>query len=104
MKYPVSKELDLALSVLFEDKNRGLSHVGALSKVLPPEMYEEPHGGSAEEKIVHIRKRLEGFVVLMAEEAQEYGDPEQSERLSDEATGLLLALRELFSHFPDYFD
>jgi hypothetical protein len=46
-------------------------------------------------------QKLEGYLKDMVEEAEEYDDPEQTNRLRSTATGILLALREMTSYLPE---
>lgn len=47
-----------------------------------------------------LRAQLEGYVINMASEYGEFGDSELP-RLCAEATGYLIALRELARHVPE---
>jgi hypothetical protein len=46
-------------------------------------------------------EKLEGYLQDMVEFAAELDDPLQTDRLRSEATGILLALREMTSYLPE---
>jgi hypothetical protein len=50
-----------------------------------------------------LRTKLEGYIVNMAAESEELADVAESVRLRTESVGTLIALRELWVHFPEVF-
>ena len=50
-----------------------------------------------------LRRKLETHVIHMAGESEELGDAAETLRLRTESIGVLIALRELWLHFPEAF-
>ncbi len=105
-RYLVSGELKVALSRLFQGPEEGMTMLGAAEGLFPPSWQEEPlnRSMSPAERARQLRNRLEGYLVQMAKEREELDSPEESARLRSEAAGLVLALREIWHHFPEGFD
>ena len=105
-KYLVSDELKAALSILFGDPEEGMRMLGAAEGVFPPSWQEKPLDRSIDpaKRARQLLARLEGYLVQMANEREELDSPGESERLRSEAVGLVLALREIWHHFPEGFD
>ncbi len=78
----------------------------AAEGLFPPGWQEEPLSQSLSpaERARQLRNRLEGYLVQMPKEREELDSPEESARLRFEAVGLVLALREIWHHFPEGFD
>ena len=51
----------------------------------------------------HLKRKLEEYVVQMSNEVRELGEAEMP-RLQAEASGLLIAIREMGRHFPEIAD
>jgi len=100
--YPLSGELERAVALLFDDPTQGLGLLGISDESPPAGALEEPLSTDlpVEERAEGLRLRLERYVSQMADEVSELGDSEM-ERLRSEATGLLIALREVVRHFPE---
>jgi hypothetical protein len=76
----------------------------ALERSLPPSWYSEP-ANSAEDYRLRLRAFVEEifrYLINMAAEIDEL--PDEASRLRDEATGLLLAIRNIYSQFPELDD
>ncbi len=104
--YRVSKQLRHAICTLFEDPSQAYQFLGASRSPLDSDWYEEPlsAGQSSVERARCLLARLEGYIVQMSAECVELGSETETERLRSEATGLLIALRELARHFPEIRD
>ncbi|MEO8069115.1 MAG: hypothetical protein ABI599_15565 [Flavobacteriales bacterium] len=102
--YPISTSLRSSIESLFEDHSvaegllgielDGLSRFDA-EPAMNPTL-------SPAERAASLRRRLEGYVSLMAAELKELGEDE-APRLRAEATATLVGLRELWRHFPEGF-
>ena len=74
MNYPISKELKKAIKTLYPDPAIGLGFLGIDESnedwVEQPQNFLSP----AEERSKLLRKKLEGYIVNMALESEEYED------------------------------
>lgn len=104
--YPLSEKLYKAIKSLFKNPEEGASLLGLEPKVLPQDWYREPLDSALGpiERAKLLRKAIEEALVLMGEETEEFGNKEDLDRLRNEARGLLLALREIWLHFPEVED
>lgn len=98
MDYPVSPTLRSAIQQLFEDEHVAYTMLGQLSPLSEREI-ECPPDADASQRARALCKKLESYIELKAEELDEL--PDDHLRLRSEAVGLLLALREIQTHFPD---
>jgi len=106
MKYPVTKELKTAIDTIFADPRVGLRYLGALEEMSPKAGFQEPvsPNRSPVERAKMLRKKLEDYVLLAAAQVEEFGSGEETARLRAESTSTLIALRELWLHFPEVFE
>ena len=106
MKYPVTDQLRAAIEKLFETPATGLGFLGALEEMSARAGFEEslsPNVTPAE-RARRLRKKLEDYVVLAAAQIEELGSEDETRRLRAESTATLIALRELWLHFPEAFE
>ena len=99
MNYPMKVTTERALTRLFGDIDVPF---GLLAQGVPLSQRDvqcTPETSVAE-RMRQLCDRLESFIVQMAQELDELGDDELP-RLRSEAAALLLALREIQTHFPD---
>jgi hypothetical protein len=105
MKYPVAKRLGAAIEKLFDTPSKALHLLGALDGMSARDGFQESFSPNMNptERAQTLRKTLEGHIAEMAAESEEL---EASEviRLRAEAVGTLIALRELWRHFPEAFE
>jgi hypothetical protein len=105
MKYPVSNKLKAAIEILFDSPAAGLGFLGALEEMSPKNGYQDSLSPnmSPTERARLLRKKLEGYVELCAAQIEELG-PDEVLRLRTESAATLIALRELWLHFPEAFE
>lgn len=103
MSERVSERLREAIERLFDDPSAAYALLGEGRRVVPDDWYEEELSikTSVPKRARSLEQRLEKYVVQMSEESAEYGSSDETRRLRAEATGLLIALRELRRHFPE---
>ncbi len=63
-----------------------------------------PRDASTQDPARQTVKQLEKFLIQMAAEAEEMGCDEASDTLRMQATGLLIAIREIHQCFPELID
>lgn len=104
LTYPISSGFGRAIEDLFNDSSVAWGLLGGNEGVNP--LNEGARPGEIDriaiDRARKLRATLEGYVMVMASEAEELGD-EEVPRLRAEATALLVALRELMRHFPEAF-
>jgi len=104
MKYPVSNPLKVAIAKLFDSPEAPLSCLGALEDMSAKDFQESLSPNvSPTQRVRMLQKRLEDYVALNAAQVDELG-PEEAARLRAESTATLIALRELWLHFPEAFN
>ncbi len=94
-KFAPSEEVLHAIRDLFGDEDVGLGFLEIHDEESIPE-----RGNSEITRATSLRNTLENYIVNMAAELRELGEAEE-ERLQAEARATLVALRELFSSFPE---
>jgi hypothetical protein len=99
MEYPLSQNFRLAVRQLFDDESVAN---GLLGQGVPLAHRDVPCTPDTDprQRVLLLSKKLESFVIQMANELNELG-PDELPRLKAEATAVLLVLREIQSYFPD---
>jgi hypothetical protein len=105
MRYPLTKELTEAIDKLFDSRSTAEGFIGALDGMSAKAGFDEPFSPNANpgQRALMLRKKLEGYIVQMAAESEELSDENETIRLRTESIGILIALRELWLHFPEAF-
>ena len=94
-EFSVNAPVSCAIRELFGDERTGLGFL----EIHDQESVVRP-GESATVRATRLRDTLERYIVNMGKEAEELGETELA-RLQAEARATLVALRELFSCFPE---
>lgn len=104
--YLISEQLYKAIKELFPNPTEGTNLLGLDKMVLPSSWYRSPLAKSEDpiQRAVKMRAQIEKDLVQMGKEVVEFGNQEDLDRLRNEARGLLLALHELWLHFPEVAD
>jgi hypothetical protein len=92
-----------AIRKLCPDSDVARQVLGEVTVRMPADWYE-PQGDPQTYAATRLRSyagRLRGYLVTMAEEMEEL--PDDHARLSSEAVGILLALRDIEREFPEVF-
>lgn len=101
-RYPLSEQLLQSIKSLFPEPEAGLKFLGLEKRVVPGSWYRQPDGNRPPlERAKDLRALLEKRLAEMAAEKEEYDNPAETERLRSEAVGILLALHEIWLHFPE---
>lgn len=95
-RYTPTSRVEAALRALFPGYSVARGLYGRKEPDLPFGNPLEP----VEQRLDRVRQILEDYIVDMAAEYEELGE-EEGERLRGEATGLVLALRELCREVPE---
>jgi hypothetical protein len=100
--YPLTQELRQAIERLFDDPSMALTPLGA-NRTDPSDCYVSGADPSLppQKRAVMLRTKLEQFIKQMADEHEEMGSSTATDTLRMQAVGILLALRELWLHFPE---
>jgi hypothetical protein len=106
MKYPITEQLKAAINKLFKTPATALGFLGALEEMSARAGFQESISPNVNpiERVSMLRRKLEGHVVQMATESEELADDAETLRLRTESMGILIALRELWLHFPEVFE
>jgi hypothetical protein len=104
-RYPLNERLLESVKGLFPEPEQGLKFLGLEKRVLPGNWYRQPEGnGPYLERVKRVKQALEDLLAQMAAENREYDNPVETERLRSEAVGILMALHEIWLHFPEVAD
>lgn len=99
MNYPISANLRSAIQALFDDESIALGLLGEGVALSQQDVTCNPQMKPAQ-RLQLLCNKIESFIMQMANELSELG-PDELPRLRAEATGMLVVLRELQSHFPE---
>lgn len=100
--YKTSKELSEAIESIYSNPEEGLLALGAIDESMAMQQKRSlPIDVDPLARISIFRRTLEDWVELYGLEIQEFDSEYDSLRISSEAKGVLLALREIQRCFPD---
>ena len=104
--YKVSNKLDDAIQKIFENPENGYVAVGAQKSFLHDLLGQEERKNSLDslspfQRIALLRRKLENWVELKAEEIDEFEDGPDTIRIYYEALSTLLVLGDLAQFFPE---
>jgi len=106
MRYPVTADLAAGIEKLFETPATAFDFLGALEEMSgrAGSDHSLSLNASSADRARMLRRKLETYIVQMASESEELGDAAETLRLRAESVGTLIALRELWLHFPEAFE
>ncbi len=99
--FMINERFEKSLVKLFGDMNIPNNILGL--GVLPKDMLDKSLGCNilVEERLQILLNKIQGYIMSMADESEEYGSEHETFRLQSEGIGLLLAYREIIKHFPE---
>lgn len=99
--YLVSEELRSSIESLFRDPAAAFAALGVEDGQSGIYETDLPTTIGLVERLVTLKRLLEGYLNQMAEESAEIGCDETTDTLRMQAIGLLIALREIQRHAPE---